>query len=225
VGLGLAGGLLLAASVGLWLWNQSPEVQARRLLEEGKPAEALQRLDAAPAEDQQEPDLRHMRALVLHELKRHKDEHEVLLGLPADYWEDLEERLLDGLAEDFGAEESDKALRKLQGSLPKDPLHSHFESLAEGGASPRQWGALRYLEASQETEGLDLVELYSTALASENCGVRAKAARRLGALGDTDAVPALQQLAGQPKDKQPSGAKNCGQDEAAAALRTLKKSN
>jgi serine/threonine protein kinase len=225
VRLGLAGGLLLAGGAGLWLWNQSPEVQARRMLEEGKPAEALQRLDAVPLEKQTEPKLRYVRAMALHELKRHGDEHEVLLSLPADNREDLEERLLDGLAEDFGAEESDKALRKLLGSLPKDPLHSHFESLAEGDASPRQWGALRYLEASQETEGLDLVELYSTSLASEDCAVRAKAARRLGALGDTDAVPALQKLAEQPKDKKPPGSKNCGQDEAAAALRTLKKSN
>jgi len=224
VGLGLAGGLLLAGGAGIWLWNQSPEVQARRLLEGGKPAEALQLLDAVPAEEQKEPELNLVRALALHDLKRHGDEHAVLLSLPADNREDLEERLLDGLAEDFGAEESDKALRKLLGSLPKDPLHSHFESLAEGEASPRQWGALRYLEASQETEGLDLVELYSTALASEDCAVRAKAARRLGALGDTDAVPALQKLAEQPKDKQPPGSKNCGQDEAAAALRTLKKS-
>jgi serine/threonine-protein kinase len=225
IGLGVTGALLLAGGAGIWLWNQSPEVQARRLLEEGKPAEALQRLDAVPVEKQKEPKLRYVRALALHELKRHGDEHEVLLSLPADNREDLEERLLDGLAEDFGSEESDKALRKLLGSLPKDPLRSHFESLAEGDASPRQWGALRYLEASQETEGLDLVELYSTALASEDCAVRAKAARRLGALGDTDAVPALQKLAEQPKNKQPPGSKNCGQDEAAAALRTLKKSN
>jgi serine/threonine-protein kinase len=221
----LAGGLLLAGGVGIWLRNQSAEVQARRLLAEGKPAEALQRLDAVPAEAQEDPKLRHVRALALHELKRHGDEHEVLLGLPADHWKDLEERLLDGLAEDFGAKENDKGLRKLLGSLPKEPLHSHFKSLAEGDASPRQWGALRYLEASQETEGLDLVELYSTALSSEDCGVRAKAARRLGALGDTGAVPALQKLAGQPRKKQPSGSKNCGQDEAAAALRTLEKSN
>ncbi len=223
VAVGLAGGVLLAMGVGIWLWNRNPEVQARRLLEEGKPAEALQRLDAVPAEDQTEPKLRLVRALALHELKRHDDEHEVLLSLPADGRKELEQRLLDGLAEDFGAQESDKALRKLLGSLPKDPLHSHFESLAEGEASPRQWGALRYLEASQETEGLDLVELYSTALALADCGVRAKAARRLGALGDTDAIPALQKLADQPKEKQPTGTKSCGQDEAAAALRTLKK--
>lgn len=224
-GLGLVGALLLAGGVGSWRWNRSPEVQARRLLEAGQPAEALQRLDAVPAQKQAEPRLRHLRALALHALARHEDEHEALLSLPEDGLKNLEERLLDGLAEDFGADESGKPLRKLLGSLPKDRLHRHFEALAEGSASPKQWGALRYLEAAQDTEGLDLVELYSTALASEDCGVRAKAARRLGALRDRDAVPALQKLAGQPKEKLPAGLKNCGQDEAAAALRTLKKSN
>ncbi|WP_317987871.1 protein kinase domain-containing protein [Hyalangium gracile] len=224
VGLGLAGGVLLFGGVGLWLWNQSPAVQARRLLEAGKPAEALKRLDAVPAEDRKDPELRQVRALALHGLKRHNDEHEVLLGLDADQREDLEPQALDALAEDFGADESDKGLRKLLGALPKDPLRSHFESLAEGDASAKQWGALRYLEASQETKGLDLVEVYMTALALEDCGVRAKAARRLGALGSTEAVPALTKLAGQPKEKQLLGSKNCGQDEAAAALQTLEKS-
>jgi serine/threonine-protein kinase len=38
-------------------------------------------------------------------------------------------------------------------------------------------------------------------------------------------VPALTKLTEQPKEKQPLGAKNCGQDEAATALQTLKKSN
>jgi serine/threonine-protein kinase len=218
-------GLLLAGGVGLWLWERSPEVQARRLLEADKPAEALKRLDAVPAEDRRDPDLRKVRALALHALKRHGDEHEVLLGLPAGRRKDLEERTLDGLAEDFGADEGDKALRKLLGSLPKDALHDHFEALAEGKASPKQWGALRYLEASQDTEGLDLVELYSTALSLEDCDVRAKAARRLGALGDADAVPALKKLAEQPKAKELLDSENCGQDEAAASLQTLQKSN
>ncbi|HYH97270.1 protein kinase domain-containing protein [Hyalangium sp.] len=224
-GLGLTAGLLLAGGVGLWWWDRSPEVQARRLLEEGKLAEALKRLDAVPAEDRKDPELREVRALALHALKRHDDEHEVLLGLPEDSRDDVEDRLLDGLAEDFGAEEGDKTLRKLLGSLPKDRLHGHLEALAEGSASPKQWGALRYLEASQDTEGLDLVELYSTALASQDCDVRAKAARRLGALGDADAVPALKKLTEQSKEKQLLGSKNCGQDEAAAALQTLRKSN
>jgi serine/threonine protein kinase len=223
-GLGLTVGLLLAGGVGLWLRERSPEVQARRLLKADKPAEALRLLDAVPAADRKAPDILELRALALHALKRHRDEHAVLLGLPVDSRKDLEKRTLDGLAEDFGADEGDKALRKLLGSLPKDALHDRFEALAEGKASPKQWGALRYLEASQDTAGLDLVELYSTALALEDCEVRAKAARRLGALGNRDAVPALKKLAEQPRNELP-GAKNCGQDEAAASLQTLQKSN
>ncbi|MDY7227402.1 protein kinase domain-containing protein [Hyalangium rubrum] len=225
VGAALAGGLLLLGGGALWLWSQKPEVQARRLVNADKPAEALKRLEAIPAEERKAPALRQVRALALHALKRHDEEYEALLALDAEARKDVEARVLDGLAEDFGESEGSKGLRKLLGALPKEQLHAHFEELAEGGYSPKQWGALRYLEAAQDTQGLDLVELYTTALASEDCGVRAKAARRLGALGGTGAVSALQKLAEQPRDKQPLGTKNCGQDEAEAALNALKKSN
>jgi serine/threonine-protein kinase len=219
---GALGGLLLIGGVTAWLWNRSPEVQARRLLKAGKPAEALKRLDAAPAEDRKAPELRQVRAQALHALERHEDEHETLLALDAEGRQGLEKRVLDDLAEDFGQDEGDRGLRKLLGSLPKDRLHDHFEALAEGDYSPRQWGALRYLESAQDTEGLDLVELYMTSLASTDCGIRAKAARRLGALGDADAVPALEKLAQIPKEKVLVLSKNCGQDEAEEALQTLK---
>jgi serine/threonine-protein kinase len=221
--MGVATGVLLLIGVGLWIRNQSPALQARRLLDAGKPAEAIKRLDAVPAEDRKKPRLRQVRALALHALNRHEEEHDVLTALDAEARKDVEARVLDGLAEDFGRDEGDKGLRKLLGALPKTGLHEHFEELAESHYSPKQWGALRYLESAQDTEGLDLVELYSAALASEDCGVRAKAARRLGALGDTDAVSALAQLAEKPKEKQLLGSKNCGQDEAEAALQTLKK--
>jgi serine/threonine-protein kinase len=221
--LGVATGVLLLIGVGLWIRDQSPALQARRLLDEGKPAEALKRIDAAPAEDRKTPELRQVRALALHALNRHDEEHDVLTALDAEARKDMDARVLDGLAEDFGRDEGDKGLRKLLGSLPRERLHEHFEELAESRYSPTQWGALRYLESAQDTEGLDLVELYSAALASEDCGVRAKAARRLGALGDADAVPALEQLAKKPKEKQLLGTKNCGQDEAEAALQILKK--
>ncbi|MBN1207743.1 MAG: protein kinase [Myxococcaceae bacterium] len=224
-GVGLIAGLLLLGGVGLWQRNRSPEVQARRLLEAGKPAEALLRLDMASGNGQKSPELRQLRALALHRLERHAVEHDLLLGLAPDSLEDLEAPLLDGLAEDFGADEGNKPLRKLLGALPKDRLHGHFEALAEGDASPKQWGALRYLESAQDTQGLDLVELYVTALASEDCEVRARAARRLGALGDADAVPALTKLARPSGEQQQAGAKKCGQDAAAEALRTLTKSN
>ena len=164
-----------------------------------------------------------MRARALHGLERHEEEHSVLAGLDAEAREALEEPVLDGLAEDFGEDEADKGLRKLLSTLPKERVKQHFEELAEAEPSPRQWGALRYLEAVQSTDGLDLVKLYTRSLESKNCGVRARSARRLAAPRGPEAVPALEQLSKLPKDKAVLGSKNCGQDEAKDALETLSK--
>ncbi|MDC0710516.1 protein kinase [Stigmatella sp. ncwal1] len=216
--------LLLGGMAAVWNWNQSPNVQARRLLEADKPTEALKRLDAAPAEARKkDAALQRTRGWALHALNRHAEEHHTLLALEEDGKQGVEPPVLDGLAEDFSDDEGNKTLRKLLESLPKKPLHEHFESLAEGEHSPKQWGALRYLEAVQDTEGVDLVRVYTAALASKSCGIRAKAARRLGALGNLDAVPALTKLASLPKEKAVLSSKNCGQDEANAALQLLKK--
>jgi serine/threonine protein kinase, bacterial len=222
---GLAAGLLvLGGLAAVWHWNQSPHTQARRLLKADKPAEALKRIDAVPAEERkQDAALQGTRARALHALNRHTEELNTLLALETDGREDVEPAVLDGLAEDFGEDEGDKGLRKLLGTFSQKRLHGHFEALAEGEYSPKQWGALRYLEAVQDTEGIDLVRVYTAALEAKGCGVRAKAARRLGALGDAEAVPALTKLAAVPKERAVFSAKNCGQDEAAAALQLLKK--
>ncbi|ADO74909.1 serine/threonine-protein kinase [Stigmatella aurantiaca] len=222
---GVALGLLLLGSVAaVWNWNQSPNVQARRLLEANKPKEALQRIDAVPAEARKkDAALQLTRGRALHALGNHGEEYTTLLALEEAGKQDVGPSVLDGLAEDFSDDEGNKTLRKLLEALPKKPLHEHFESLAEGEYSPKQWGALRYLEAVQDTEGVDLVRAYTTALAAKHCTVRSKAARRLGALGNTDAVPALTKLASLPKEKGVFNSKNCGQDEANAALQLLKK--
>uniref|UniRef100_UPI0037DA5ECD protein kinase domain-containing protein n=1 Tax=Stigmatella hybrida TaxID=394097 RepID=UPI0037DA5ECD len=224
VGGAVAGLFLLGSGVAVWHWNQSPDIQARRLLKADKPAEALKRIDAVPLEERkQDAALQGTRARALHALNRHTEELNTLLALEADAKEDVAPEVLEGLAEDFGEDEGDKGLRKLLAAFPKKALHGHFESLAEGEYSPKQWGALRYLEAMQDTEGVDLVRVYTAALAAKGCGVRAKAARRLGALGDADAVPALTKLANAPKERAVFSGKNCGQDEAADALQLLKK--
>jgi len=148
----------------------------------------------------------------------------VLAELDAPSRETLEVLVLDGLAEDFGEDEADKGLRKLLSTLPRERVGKHLEELAEAEPSPRQWGALRYLEAVQSTDGLDLVKLYTRSLESKDCEVRARSARRLAGLGNPEAVPALEQLSKLPKEKTEKGrAKNCGQDEAKDALETLSK--
>jgi serine/threonine-protein kinase len=220
-------GLGLVAVLGLGSYGvmrrNDPVYQARELLEVGKPADALKRLSEVPAGAKKDAPVLQARARAFHALNRHPEEYSVLAGLDAEARESLEDPVLDGLAEDFGEDETNKALRKLLSTLPKDQVKKHFEELAEEEPSPRQWGALRYLEAVQSTDGLDLVKLYMRSLESKNCGVRARSARRLAGLGDPAAVPALEQLSRLPKEKAVVGSKNCGQDEARDALETLSK--
>ncbi|QRK09518.1 protein kinase [Archangium violaceum] len=214
----------LVAMVGLTSYETAhrndPVYQARELLETGKPADALERLSEVPAEAKKDAPVRQVRARALHGLDRHSEEYAALAGIDAEARESIEEPVLDGLAEDFGEDEANKALRKLLSGLPKERVKEHFEELAEEEPSSRQWGALRYLEAVQSTDGLDLVKLYMRSLESKNCGIRARSARRLAGLGDPRAVPALEQLIKQPREKT---LKNCGQDEAKDALETLTK--
>jgi serine/threonine-protein kinase len=220
-----AGALLLSVAVLLTVLHlRSPVVRARALLDEGRPGEALRTLDAVPAaEAKGDGALRQVRAQALHAQGRHGDEHATLAALGPGGREDVEARTLEGLAEDFADDEGDRTLRRLLAGFPPDEVRARFEPLAEEEASPRQWGALRYLEAQQQTEGLDLVEVYAASLRSPNCGVRVRAARRLAALGDGDALPALEQLRAIPKERGLLGGKNCGQDEAAEALQVLRR--
>jgi serine/threonine-protein kinase len=223
-GVGAALGLMLGGGAVLVVRGNNPVVQARALLADHKPQEALKRLQTVPAEEAK-GDAAHqqVRARALHALGRHNEEHAVLAALADEALKDADSEVLDGLAEDFGEDEGDRSLRRVLGRLPKEALLEHFEDLADAAYSPRQWGALLYLDAEQRTDGLNLRKLYSAALESPHCGVRGKAARRLGALGDRDAVAALTKLAERPKEKGFLSAKNCGQDEAAAALQALKK--
>ncbi|WPB78763.1 protein kinase [Archangium violaceum] len=222
VGLGLVMGLGLGAyEVSR---RNDPVYQARELMEAGQLEDALKRLTDLPAETKKDAGVLQMRARALHGLERHEEEHTVLAGMDAPAREALETPVLDGLAEDFGEDEADKGLRKLMSTLSKEQVKKHFEELAdEEPTTPRQWGALRYLEAVQSTDGLDLVKLYTRSLESKNCGVRARSARRLAGLGDPKAVPALEQLSKLPKEKAVTGSKNCGQEEAKDALVTLSK--
>ncbi|REG26785.1 serine/threonine-protein kinase [Archangium gephyra] len=219
-------GLVLGMSLGAYEVSRrnDPVYQARELMEANQLADALKRLTDLPAEAKKDAAVIQLRARVLHGLEKHEEEHTVLAGLDAPARESLETPVLDGLAEDFGEDEADKGLRKLMSSLSKEQVKKHFEELAdEEPTTPRQWGALRYLEAVQSTDGLDLVKLYTRSLESKSCGVRARSARRLAGLGDPKAVPALEQLSKLPKDKAVLGSKNCGQDEAKDALATLSK--
>ncbi len=221
LGVGLAVAALVGAVTSFELRRRDPLVQAQELLEEGKPAEALKRLAELPEASQQEPVVKRVRAAVHHAKGEHSEEYTLLASLAEPERADVETRVLDGLAEDFGSDEVDKELRKLLNTLPKERVREHFAELAVQKHTLQQWGALRYLDmVQQDTRGLDVLRLYVQALESPNCAVRGRAARQLASLGDAAAVPALERLSQLPKEK---GSKSCGQDEAREALQAFTK--
>lgn len=211
---------LLGAGIALALHLTDPAVRAFSLLEDGRKEEARQLLDAVP-EEKRKPSWSWARAAVHHAQGNHVREAALLSKLDDASRSQVDERVLDGLAEDYG-HGFELVMKKLLERLPEAPVRSRFEELAEESFSPRQWGALRYLDQLDPVKDEDLVDGYITALESKDCDIRGRAAERLGEIGDTDAVPALKRVREQPK-KGGLFSGDCGQGAAARALQRLEK--
>ena len=211
-----AGMLGLLGALWLALWFGSPAKRIRREIQAGAPQRALQLAESTCAAAGCPAELRSLQAVALHGLKRHRDEQTLLGNLSDAETGRMDPLAVAALAEDFGR--GDLGARTLLARAPAEKVGPVLARLARGTASPAQWGALRYLDLGKMTDGLDLVELYTGALESEDCRIKVIAARRLGELGDDKAKPALSRLATAPKKGTP-----CGQDDAAAALRKLEK--
>lgn len=216
-------GLILAAAIGLILGGDGTAARVRDMLEQKRPVQAIDVVDRAlpSAGDRERTALKALKAYALHLNGQHKAEAELVGQLPPGERESVEALTIAGLAEDFGAKE-EASVRTLLRGLPRQALHDVLEKLAAEPPSPRQWGALRYLDLEEATGGLDLAELYANSLESPTCAVRKAAARRLGQLRSAEkAVPALVRL----KYLAPgtTAEKSCGQDEAAATLQAIEK--
>lgn len=213
--------LAVGAVIGLALGTRTtPADEARKLLEGGKPREAIDILKVEIQQNQKrsDPTVLALLAVAMHQLDQHRDEEKVFRDEIAPRAPELLDPLvLGGLLEDLGKKE-DGAPRELLKRMPKEPLYAVLKPIAEGDPSPRQWGALRYLDLEGTASELDLVKLYVAALDSPACGARRVAAKRLGQLGDKFAEEALSKLKAAPKTEEP-----CGQAEAAAALGQLGK--
>ena len=216
---GGAAALLIGVTASLLLWN-APERRARRLIQERRAPEALRILDRNGAAGQS-PSFRMLRASALHSLGRHGEELDAIPELTAGD-ERVEPLLLEGLAEDFGHRES-PAIRVALKRLPAEGVLPELQELAAGGSEKVRWGALRLVDLEYEGQGLPLVGLYSQALEPEDCRVRNLAARRLRELRHPDALPALQRLKETPKRLGLLLAEDCGQDQAAAAIRAIQR--
>nr|WP_281404383.1 protein kinase [Pyxidicoccus fallax] len=210
---------LLGAGTAWWVHQQNPAVRAFALLEEGKKDDAKKVLDDAPPDKQRDPDWQWARAALLHAQNAHRTEHSHISKLDQTVLPEVDDRVLDGLAEDYGRDGSEWLAKQLA-RLPKARVYSRFEALAEEPFSLRQWGALRYLEQAEATDGVDLVAAYIAAMESKDCDIRALSAQRLGKLGDADAIPALKRVTEQPKR---GGLLGCGHGEASDAIQKLTK--
>ncbi len=215
--------LLLAAPAVYGMLPRTPAARAQELLENGRPDEALPVIDAALLTATGEaPELHAMKAAALHLMQRHEDERQVLVEHKFQALYSAHPLLLEALAEDFAEAEDDVLLREFMAAVPEKALEAKFVELAAGPLSKKQWGALRYLDVSGLAPHVDRVSLYASSLMSVSCEVRAAAAKRLGEIGDDDAIGDLRRLSETPKEDW-AGGRNCGQDEAAEAIRQLKK--
>ena len=209
---------------GARLIPRSVAERATTLLERGRPEEALPLLESSLArEATAAPGLLALRAVALHQLRRHLDERTALEAGGRPLAQTAGAMLLTALAEDFARNEDSPSVRSVLAQVPQAALKEVFEELATGAPSARQWGALRYLDSALVSSRLSKVSLYARSLQSLDCDVRAMAARRLAELGDGDAIPALRALSETPKDEWRLDGRSCGQDEAAEAIRALKK--
>ena len=215
----LVGALTLLGGGVAWVVHlNDPVTRAFALLEEGRKDAAQAQLEAVPEEEQKEPSWQRARAAVYHAKNAHKSEAFLLARLDDAGFSRVEDRVLDGLAEDYGRS-GGSTTETLLDKFPRERVLGHFKGLASEAYSLRQWGALRYLEYARATDGVDLVQAYLRALESENCDIRARAAQRLEGLGDTNAIPALTRITKLPRAGFLSP--SCGHNEAAAAIKKL----
>lgn len=138
----------MAAALALTVRYNAPPRKARRQLLAGQPQRAFQTVEAACL-TRCSPELRSLQAVALHGLEKHRDELAILSGLDDAELSKVDPLALAGLAEDFGRNERDPALRALLSRLPADRLRSGLERLAADPRSPARWGALRYLDETK----------------------------------------------------------------------------
>jgi serine/threonine protein kinase len=217
---------LCLVAPGVWaMWPPTPTERAALLIRQGRSEGAVALLDQRLTEATWEtPELLALKAAALHQLGRDADERQLLRLNPYQALHAAHPLLLDALAEDFARAEDDVELRALLKVVPGVLLVPHFVALSrEKLGSEKQWGALRYLDLQAKDQLENAGERYTASLTARECYIRSGAARRLAELKATDAIVALRTLSETPKEKSADGLKDCGQDDAAEAIRELKR--
>ncbi len=206
------------------MFPEPPIDKATRLALSGQNETALAQVDELLKKNPSDaPVLLSLRFALLHRLERHAEERELLGASPYQILYGAHPLAIAALADDFGQAEHDRELLQALTLAPRPRFAPELTRLANGPHSGSQWGALRYLDLSNEGTGVDRVARYCDALKAPDCSIRGKAAVRLGELADARALEALRELSETPKLETSGERLNCGQDEAAESVRQLKK--
>jgi hypothetical protein len=204
-------------------YQAAPDRVAAQQLAGGDARGALATLRVARAEHRLEPDTWALEARALHALGKHDDEWAAVAQLPGTALDALTPDDAKHLIEDFGRNEKARGLHEELNRLAQ----RHFDLLkaaATGSERDLRWGATRYLDAwGQATD--EVLRGYIAALQDPDCARRGAAAKRLGEVGDDRAVGPLEELKTMPRKRSFIFEDNCGQSEAAQALKKLAKRN
>lgn len=215
--------LVLIVALSARSYQTAPHRVAAQQLAAGDPRGALATLRVGRAEHRLEADTWALEARALHALGRHEEEWAAVAQLPGTALDALIPDDVKHLVEDFGRNEKARGLHEELNRLAQ----RHFDLLREaatGGERDLRWGATRYLDAWGQARD-DMLRGYVAALQDPDCARRGAAAKRLGEVGDDRAVGPLEELKAVPRKRSFIFEDNCGQSEAAQALKKLAKRN
>ncbi len=219
-------GLLVVLGLVAVLWPRPSQsvTEARAALAELKPKAAATLIEKLipRAKGGDRETLIALRAAALHRAAAHDAEQALLSQLPGDSEAWREPELIWALLEDAARQPKGDAPARLA-RVPTGEVALLAKPAVREAAGLKRWAAIRFLDAQKLLDERELVRAYVDTLTAKECGIRGAAARRLGELGDPSATPALQKLKATPKSGGLFTERNCGQDEAAAALAALKK--
>jgi serine/threonine protein kinase len=198
---------------------------ARAYLAAGRPADAREVLERAIARRPSDPELRLLLGRALHRIPGQGnagvEAYAAALGAVP-----LDAEALSDLAEDLGGERSlaDRAGRLLV-RIGEPALPTILEATRDG-PGVRRLRALTLARDLGAEERVDRIGIFTALLADPECDVRRTAARRLGEIGNPQALPSLRSLAASKRETKGlfgivQSSPACGAVEAAEAVKRI----
>jgi serine/threonine-protein kinase len=225
----LAGALAAAAFGVVRALRPHPIAQAQELLGAGRPELALAAAEAALRSSPKDPQFLLLRARALRRIPgRGEEALEAYAAAQATRSLELADyqEVVRVLREDRRL--ADRAARLLRDGSPL--AVPAVAELARAGSPAQRLRAMAILRDLEAENAVDRVAVYGALLADPDCDVRRAAARRLGELGDSAALPALRSAAAATRPEKKWNlvlvkAPACGSAEAAEAVRKIQRAN